>query len=114
MKRLNRIVAGALAAAIAITCVEVAPAAAAEMKAKLTTAQQAPVTDLSARRRYGNAAAIAAFAAIAGTIASVAAAEQRRQEWEDYHRYGYYGGYGGYAPAPYPYRYHHRHYWQGW
>lgn len=113
MKRFNRIIAGALAAAIAVTCVEVVPAAAANAKTKVTSAQQEPVTDLSARRRYrgNNAAAIAAFAAIAGTIASVAAAEQRRQEWEDYHRYGYYGGYGGYAP--YPYR-HHRQYWQGW
>lgn len=112
----------ATAAAIALTCVDLRPAAAEWSGASATVAQAVShdeITDMSARkkryRRGGDAAALAAFGMIAGTIAGIAAAERRRDYYERNSYYGYYGapayGYGQAYGAPvYQRRYHRPHY----
>jgi hypothetical protein len=112
-------IAAALAAALTLTSLNLAPAQAAAAKGidqLQETQSTAATTDFSARRRHyrrGNAAALGAFIGVFGTIAAIAAANQYR---DDYYYYGdpYYGGYGygpsfGYAP-----RYGFRHGGGGW
>jgi hypothetical protein len=91
------------AAAIALACFDLRPAAAAPATGP-AIAKQNVADEFSGarkRRRGGNAFPIAAFGAIVGTIASIAAAERRR---EYYAAAPYYGGpvEGAYA-APYGY-----------
>ncbi len=106
-------VAGALAAAIALTSVAIEPARAAVINAAVGNnfARSAPYqpTDVSWRHRYyrrNNAAALATFAAIAGTIAAVAAAH--------HHGYGYPCAYGYCGPPAYPYPYYQPRYYPYW
>lgn len=111
-----RLFGSALAATIALTALDVAPAAAASPQAPVgVTTFDAP-TDISAARkrkriyrRGGDAAAIAAFAGIVGSIAAIAAAERRRKYYDGYYvAPGYYPpayGYGYYGPR-HPYGYH--------
>ena len=102
-------IGAALAIAMAVTSLGIAPAQAAPNSSGLPQATQnaAPTTDFSARRHWrgGNRAALGAVVGMFGAIAALAAADQYQN--------GYYGdpGYGyGYAPG-YRYggwhRYHH-------
>ena len=105
-KRMNGSIAAALAIAVAVTSLNIAPAQAAS---KSPQAAQTS-TDFSARRHWrgGNRAALGAVVGIFGTIAALAAADQYNN--------GYYGdGYGyGYAPGYYGGGYRggwHHHHW---
>ncbi len=111
--KINRAIAAASAATIALTVMAVTPAGAAPSPRKEIQTAQDGATDVSARRRYrrGNAAVVGAAAAIFGTIASIAAANAYRDRYP-YYGYGpYYGPYYGpryyhpYAYGPYPYYY---------
>jgi hypothetical protein len=107
----NRIIAGAAAAAIALTSVSFTPAMAAPASKKPMIS--ADNTDFSARRkRYrgnGNRAALGAFLGIAGTIATLAARDRYYRDYGYGHHYGYapYPGYvrPHYYAAPVPYGY---------
>jgi hypothetical protein len=97
--RFSGSVAAALAIAVAVTSLDIAPAQAAPKKSGQSQATQstAAETDFSARRRWHGGS----------TIAALAAADQYRNGY-------YYGdpGYGyGYAPG-YTYgHWHHHHHW---
>jgi hypothetical protein len=88
--KMNRAIAAAVAASIALPALSLTSAAAAPFYGPQVGAPPA-VTDVSYRHYGGGAAALGAFAAIAGTIASIAAAEHYRHQYYD----------GG--PAPYAY-----------
>jgi hypothetical protein len=104
-KRTSRSLALAVAAAMALTLFDVAPASAHHY------------------RHYGNAAVVGAVLGLFGTIAAVAAADRYRDDDYAYGYggpyyyapYGYYGGGHGYAPHHFRgYRgrhdgYHHHH-----
>jgi hypothetical protein len=97
------------ALAIALTSLDLRPAAAAPEGGPAIVKQNAVASELSAarkRRRYrGNPAIpLAAFGAIIGTIGGIAAAQQRRDYYERYYDGPYQGGYvyeqPYVAPAP--------------
>jgi len=98
----RRSMAVALAAAMALTSLNLAPAQAAAPKSSgqsQLTQSIATITDFSARRRHyrrGNAAALGAFMGVFGTIAAIAAANQYRDGY-------YYGDPYSYGPGPYYY-----------
>jgi hypothetical protein len=98
--KLNRAVAAAAAASIALTAFSLSPAAA------------QPLATQVGYRNDGGAAALGALAAIAGTIAVIAASHHDRGP--------VYAAPYGYAPAPYAYapRYNSDgggwHRWHGW
>ena len=107
-------IATALAAAMALSTLALAPAGAAAAGPQI----KAPTTlDLSARRRHhryngNNAAALRMFGMMMGTIAGLAARDRYRDGY-----YAYYGGpyynrpyYGGYSYGP-VYRYRGGHSW---
>jgi hypothetical protein len=105
-------IAAALAAALALSALDLAPAQALPVKQQQASG---PATlDLSARRRHhrhyrSNRAALRAFGIIAGTIAGIAAAKAARRDCR------YYGGcyYGyGYRYGPPRYYYRHRYYYR--
>jgi hypothetical protein len=104
MSSLRSSIATALAAAVALTAVNLGPAQAAPAKQPQATA--ASTLDLSARKRHyrhyrNDRAALQMFGMVAGAIAGIAAAEQSRR----YYRRGYgYYDYDGYPPPPYGYR----------
>ena len=110
---IRRSVAAALAGAIALTTLNLAPAQAASTKGVQASAT---TTTISARRHWhhGNGAALGAVAGMFGLIAGLAAADAYRNDYYGYYGpayYGYpspyYGYYGGYAYAP------HYRYWRG-
>lgn len=92
----------ALAAAMALTSLNLAPAQAAAPKASgqpQATQSAATTADFSARRRHyrrGNAAALGAVLGVFGTIAAIAAADRYRDDY-------YYGDPYYYGPGPYYY-----------
>jgi hypothetical protein len=119
------------ALAIALTSLDLRPAAATPESGPVIVKQNAGAAEFSAarKRRRGRgvnpAIPLAAFGAIIGTIGSIAAAQQRRDHYERYYDGPYHGGYAyrgpyepparayrhyGYQPAP-VYRHHgyHRH-----
>jgi hypothetical protein len=98
--------AATLAAAVALTSLDLAPASAASATDK-TQAAKISTIDLSARRRHlrrGDALMLGAVASVFGAIAATAAAHRYRERYyyygEPYDEGPYY--YGGYA-APYAY-----------
>jgi hypothetical protein len=112
----KRAVIGALAATMALTSFNMAPAVAAPAQ-KPATASKAnvatPLTDVSTRRkRYhahrgaSPAQAMAMFGMVAGTIAAISASRRHRHHYGYYQPYGYapYGYGHGYAPYGYGYR----------
>jgi len=102
--RINRAIAAAAAASIALTGLGLTSASAAPVYGP-QGAQAAPLlTDVS-YRHDGGAAALGAFAAIAGTIATIAAAQHHRD---------YYDGPYAYGPAPYAYAPGYGGGWGGW
>lgn len=101
MQILRSSIAFAVAGAIALTAINIAPAQAAS--AKQPQAKPAATFDLSARKRHyhrhyrNDRAALQMFGMVAGTIAGIAAAEESRR----YYRRGYgYYGYRDYPPPP--------------
>jgi hypothetical protein len=107
--------AAATVAALALTTIDLRPAAAASSDGlKPAGIQAAGVDEMSARKRQrhvrhyrhrGNAGAAQAFGAIAGTIGGIIAADQARKYYRRHYYQPYYGSYG-YAPygyAPYGY-----------
>src|ERR1700676_4525470 len=93
--RINRAIAAAAAASIALTGLGLTSASAAPFYGPRPTA--APMlTDVGYRHGGDGAAALGAFAAIAGTIATIAATQHHRDAYYD-------GGAYGYGPAPYGY-----------
>ena len=98
LKRTSGYIAAALAIALAVTSLDIAPAQAASQAAPKSQSQAsqstATTTDFSARRRWrgGNRAALGAVIGVFGTIAALAAADQYRN--------GYYYGDPGYAYGP--------------
>jgi hypothetical protein len=107
--RISRTTAVALAAAVALTSFEIAPASAANLTGG-TQVTQASTIDLSARRRHlrrGDALMLGAIAGVFGTIAAASAARRYRERY--YYDEPYYYGYSApYAYAP-SYRFHHGH-----
>ena len=102
--RSSRVTAVALATAVALTSLDLAPASAADAAAN-TQATKTSSIDLSARRRHlrrGDAFMLGAVASVFGAIAATAAARRYR---ERYYYYGegpyYYGSYGYDAPYAY-------------
>jgi hypothetical protein len=104
----KRSVATALAGALALTTMNLAPAQAAAAKG---TQAKAATTTFSARRHWhhGNDAALGAVAGMFGVIAGLAAADAYRNDYYGYYGAPYYGYpspyYGSYGYAP---RYHYR------
>jgi hypothetical protein len=107
---LRRATTLAAAALIAVTAVDLRPAAAGERSPGLRSGEGAQVTDISARKkrkrhysRRGHAAGMAMFGATLGAIGAIAAAQARRRHYESYYRphYGYYYGPRYYAPGHY-------------
>jgi hypothetical protein len=95
------------AAAIALTCLDLRPAAAAPEGGATIVKQRASAEDFSAarKRRRGRgvnpAIPLAAFGAIMGTIGSLAAEQRRRDYYERYYDGPYYAPpQQYYAPAP--------------
>src|SRR5439155_11037723 len=87
------------AVAIALTSLDLRPAAAAPDSGPTVVKQNADASEFSAarKRRRGRgvnpAIPLAAFGAIVGTIGAIAAAQQRRDYYERYYDGPYYGGY---------------------
>lgn|SRR6185437_7094490 len=111
----RRSIAAALAGALALTAVNLAPAQAAP--SNHPQVKQSAATTISARRHWhrGNRAALGAVVGLFGTIATIAAIDSARDNYYGgYYGSPYYGPYygGGYAYAP-GYRYHHYHHWHG-
>jgi hypothetical protein len=109
--RISRAAAVALASAVALTSLDLAPASAAGNAPGTQATKASTSIDLSARRRHyrhrGNAAVLGAVAGIFGAIAATAAANSYRHRYYYGEPY-YYGSYGygapyAYAPAPYAY-----------
>lgn len=102
---LRRAAVVAAAALIAITAVDLRPAAAGERAPGVQTGAGAQVTDISARKRKrhysrrGHAAGMAMFGATLGAIGAIAASQARRRHYESYYR-PYYGYDYGYAYGP--------------
>jgi hypothetical protein len=106
------------ALAIALTSLDLRPAAAAPESGPAIAKQNAGTSEFSAarKRRRGRgvnpAIPLAAFGAIIGTIGGIAAAQQRRDYYERYYDgpyqgpYGYRGPYEPPAPAYQDYGYH--------
>jgi hypothetical protein len=93
--RINRAIAAAAAASIALTGLSLTTASAAPVYGP-QGAQAAPLlTDVGYRRGGDGAAVLGAFAAIAGTIATIAATRHHNDYYD--------GGPYGYGPAPYAY-----------
>ncbi len=105
MQALRSSIAAGVAAVIALTAIDLAPARAAA--AGQPQARSAATLDLSAHKRHhryyrNDRAALQMFGMVAGTIAGIAAAEESRR----YYRRGYgYYGYYNYPPPPQPYYY---------
>jgi hypothetical protein len=103
----------ALVGALALSTINLTPAAAAALKSGAHAKQSSATVTFSARRRYnpGGAIVLGAVAGIFGTIAALAARDRYYDEY--YGPYPYYYGtprYYYYAPRAYPrYRYY-RHY----
>jgi len=109
LTRSSRTAAVALAAAVALTSLDLAPASAANL-AGGTQATNTSTIDLSARRRHyhrGNAAVFGAVAGLFGIVAATAAANSYRHRY--YYGEPYYYGPYGYG-APYAYAPSHRFY----
>lgn len=115
----NGPIAAALAAALALTSLNLSPAQAAPRNSGQPEAAQGTATtttDFSAHRRHhrrGNAAALGAAIGVFGAIAALAARDRYRDNY--YYRDPYYGPYYGapygYGPS-YRYRYwRHRHHY---
>jgi hypothetical protein len=102
--RINRAIAAAAAASIALTGFGLTTASAAPVYGPQAAQATPLLTDVS-YRHDGGAAALGAFAAIAGTIATIAAAQHHRDYYD--------GGYG-YGPAPYAYAPGYGGGWGGW
>ncbi len=93
--RINRAIAAAAAASIALTAFGLTPASAAPLYGPQGVQAPPLLTDVGYRHGGDGAAVLGAFAAIAGTIATIAATQHHRDAYYD-------GGYGyGYGPAPY-------------
>jgi hypothetical protein len=107
----SRVVAAALAGALALTSLDIVPAKAAGPSQ--TAQSNSGTVEMSARRHWhrGNAAVLGAVAGLFGTIAVLAANDRYR---DDYYGAPYYGpyGYGGPYYAPYRYHYWHHHHWR--
>lgn len=112
------------AAAIALTSLDLRPAAAAPEGGAAVAKQDTAATDLSAarKRRRGRgvnpAIPLAAFGAIIGTIGGIAAEQRRRDYYERYYDGPYEGGYVYQQPRVYHQPYSapapvYRHYGQG-
>lgn len=113
IKTQGRVVAATLAAALALTAVDMRPVAAATAsphKADAVKTQASDATEFSSQRRHyrsnrGNAAAAAAIIGTFGAVAGIAAAERSRRNYyrnDGYYDYGYaQPSYGYYAPQPY-------------
>jgi hypothetical protein len=100
--RINRAIAAAAAASIALTGLGLTSASAAPFYGPRP--QAAPVlTDVGYRHGGDGAAALGAFAAIAGTIATIAATQHHRDAYYDGPAYAYGPAPYGYAPG-----------WGGW
>jgi hypothetical protein len=111
-----------MAAALAVTAIDLRPASAAPKAPDIRAAQDVGTLDVSAQRRHyrghryyrghgGNAAGAAAALGVFGAVAGIAAANSyRRHYYEPYGYggpgYGYYGApaYGGYYGGPAYYR----------
>ena len=103
--RTSRPVAVALAAAVTLTSLQIAPASAAD-RAIRSEAARAATIDMSARRHWhrGNAAALGAILGVFGTIATVAAARHYRERYYYYDQpYGPYEYYDQGYSGPYVY-----------
>lgn len=112
MRRSRTILATGLAAAMALTAVDLRPVAAAAKAPDLQASQAVGALDVSAQRRHyrqsrqhryyghrGNAAGAAAVLGVFGAIAGVAAANSyRNRHYYDYGPSEYYSGGYGYAP----------------
>jgi hypothetical protein len=105
------------ALAIALTGLDLRPAAAAPESGPAIVKQNAGAGEFSAarKRRRGRgvnpAIPLAAFGAIVGTIGGIAAAQQRRDDYERYYDGPYRGGYVYHQPYAEPrpdYRQYHR------
>lgn len=122
MRRIRNTIATGLAAAIALTCVNLQPVAAApkapEKAPDIRATQQAGTTEMSAQRRHyrqhrhyrynrGNAAGAAAALGVFGAIAGAAAANSYRRDYYYGRPYGYYGAGPGYYYGP-------PRYYRGW
>jgi hypothetical protein len=118
MRRTRTIVATGLAAAIALTAIDLRPVAAApkapDIRAGQEVGTEVGTTDISARKRRhyrhrhyrGDAATAAAVLGVFGAIAGAAAANSYRRNY-------YYEPYGYYGPPPGYYYGRPRHY-HGW